>query len=352
MAGFGRVERVALGVVALLGILAGVANYVPFAATPRFLIATLALMGLAWMVSLGTEQVGVHYGPAVTGVMQATLANLPEFFVVIFALNAGELVIAQSAIVGSLLANALLVLGMVMIVGAWRAPDGVMRFSSRLPNDTATLLYVTAFIIVLLGLVLSAHEPAAGHVETISVVGAVGLLVVYAAWLIHYLREPATADAEVGEARLALRTALVLLVVAGVGSAFVSDWFVASLRPAISTLGLSAPFVGIVVVAIAGNAVEHVAGVVLAAKGRYELAISVVKSSVAQIAAFLFPALVLVSLLLGTHLTFALSPIYIGAITLMALAVQQVTGDGEAVAFEGFALITLYIVVALVVAYE
>jgi len=352
MAAFGRVERLALGAVALLSLLAGIANYVPFSATPRFLIATLALMGLAWLVSLGTEQVGFHFGPAATGVLQATLANLPELFVVLFALNAGDLVIAQSAVVGSLLANALLVLGTVILVGARRAPGGVMRFSARLPNDTATLLLVTAFIIVLLGLVLSTHEPAAHHVEAISVVGAVGLLVVYASWLIHHLRTPDQREGVPGEARLTLRGSVTLLAIAGVGSAFVSDWFVNSLRPAISTLGLSASFVGIVVVAIAGNAVEHVAGIVLAARGRYELAISVVKSSVAQIAAFLFPAIVLISLLLPTHLTFALRPIYIGALTLMALAVQQVTGDGEAVAFEGYALITLYLVVAVVVAFD
>ena len=108
--------------------------------------------------------------------MQSTLGNLPELFVVIFALQKGELVVAQTAIVGSILANALLVLGLVIIVGARRAPDGVMRFSKRLPNDTATLLQVTVFIIVLLGLSLSSHDPASHHVEAISIVGAVCLL--------------------------------------------------------------------------------------------------------------------------------------------------------------------------------
>ena len=100
--------------------------------------------------------------------MQSTLGNLPELFVVIFALQKGELVVAQTAIVGSILANALLVLGLVIIVGARRAPDGIMRFSTRLPRDTATLLQVTVFIIVLLGLSLSAHDPASHHVKSIS----------------------------------------------------------------------------------------------------------------------------------------------------------------------------------------
>ena len=108
--------------------------------------------------------------------MQSTLGNLPEFFVVIFALNAGQLVVAETAILGSILVNALLVLGLVIIAGAWKAKDGVMRFGRRLPNDTATLLLVSSFIIVLLGIAHSSHDPASHHTKTISIVGAIALL--------------------------------------------------------------------------------------------------------------------------------------------------------------------------------
>jgi Ca2+:H+ antiporter len=104
----------------------------------------------------------------VTGVLQSTLGNLPELFVVIFALQKGELIVAQTAIIGSVLANALLVLGLVIVVGARRSPDGMMRFAKKLPRDTATLLQVTVFIIVLLGLSLAAHDPASHHVKAIS----------------------------------------------------------------------------------------------------------------------------------------------------------------------------------------
>ena len=109
-------------------------------------------------------------------------------------------------------------------------------------------------------------------------------------------------------------------------------------------LHISQAFAGLVIVAIAGNAVENVAGLVLACKGRSDLAISVVKNSVAQIAAFLFPLLVLVSFALATTLTFALAPVYIGALVLTALALWQVTGDGEAAEFEGWALVALYVI--------
>src|SRR5204863_1907230 len=142
--------------------------------------------------------------------------------------------------------------------------------------------------------------------------------------------------------RVSLPVTLVLLGLGGVGSAFVSDWFVSSLRPAIDQLHLSQAFAGLVIVALAGNAVENTAGVVLAWRGQSDLAISVIKNSVVQIAAFLFPLLVLISLALTTTLTFAMSPVYVGALALSVLAVWQVTGDGEAVAFEGWALIALY----------
>jgi Ca2+:H+ antiporter len=368
--------------IAILTAIAGVANYGQWAAVPRFAVATLALAGLAWVVSFATEQLGERFGPAVTGMMQSTLGNLPELFVVIFALQKGELVVAQTAIVGSIFANAMLVLGLVIVVGALRAPDGVMRFSHRLPRDTATLLLVCVFIIVLLGLSLASHDPASHHVDTISAVGAVSLLVVYLAWVVPYLRadklpgeeeeasgasesqstpsqaggqrsEPLSAgSAERAGPRLSLRLTLALLVVAGVGSAFVSDWFVNGLEPAIVQLKISQAFAGLVIVAIAGNAVENTAGLVLAWKGRSDLAISVVKNSVAQIAAFLFPLLVLVSFLLATTLTFALAPVYIGALLVMALAMWQVTADGEAAAFEGWALVALYVILATLTLYE
>jgi Ca2+:H+ antiporter len=349
------IERLLLGLIALLTALAGVADYGRWQPVPRFALATAALAGLAWVVSFATEQLGERFGPGVTGMLQSSLGNLPELFVVIFALQKGELIVAQTAIVGSIFANALLVLGLVIVVGARRSQDGLMRFSKRLPRDTATLLQVTAFIIVLLGLSLAAHDPASHHVKAISIVGAISLLVVYIAWVVPYLRSdvlPGAGEEPRPAPRLSLGLTLALLALAGTASAFVSDWFINALAPAIHTLNLSQAFAGLVIVAIAGNAVENTAGLVLAYKGRSDLAISVVKNSVAQIAAFLFPLLVLVSLLLATTLTFALAPVYIGALVLTTLALWQVTGDGEAAEFEGWALVALYVILATLTIYE
>jgi Ca2+:H+ antiporter len=285
--------------------------------------------------------------------MQSTLGNLPELFVVIFALQAGKTVVAQTSIIGSIFANALLVLGLVIVVGATRAPDSCMRFGRKLANDTATLLLLCSFIIVLLALSLGSSDPASHHVKGISTMGAICLLSVYVVWVIPYVRGDRPAQGESGQApRVPLALSATLLAVAGVGSAFVSDWFIHALDPAIAQLGLSEAFAGLVIVAIAGNAVENATGLVLAFKRQSDLAISVVKNSVAQIAAFLYPVLVLISLGFAHQLTFALAPVYAGALALTGIAVWQVTGDGEASAFEGWALVATYVILAVLTLYE
>ncbi len=357
-------DRLLIAVVVVLTALAALTRYL--SGIPEilaFIVAAVALAGQAWIVSNATEDVGRHVGPAVTGTLQSTVGNLPEFFVVIFALQAGDRIVAQTAILGSIFTNALFLLGLVLVAGSWRAPNGRMRFSARLPNDTATLLLVASFIIVLLGLDHSSGDAASHHARTISIVGASVLLAVYAIWLRQYLLTPVERDAGSGSASRSgsgagaggLGGVLVpvgLLVGAGIASAFTSDWFVHALEPTIHQVHISQAFAGLVIVALAGNAVEHVVAIVLALRQQNDLAISVVKSSVAQVAAFMYPALVLISLALKTQLTFQLAPVYIGALIGTAILVWQITGDGEATPFEGAALIATFVALATVAAFE
>src|SRR3954464_4342694 len=131
-------ERIMLAAVALVTLVAGALEYGGGPDVAIFLVAAVALAGVAWVVSFATEAVGERFGPSLTGVLQSTLGNLPELFVVLFALAAGELVVAQYSILGSLFANALLILGLVIVAGARVSADGCFRFKGRLPNDTAT----------------------------------------------------------------------------------------------------------------------------------------------------------------------------------------------------------------------
>ena len=336
-------------------VVGGALHYGHASPTAAFLVTGAALGGLAWVIGAATESVGARFGPAATGVLQSTLGNLPELFIVVFSLRAGQVVVAQTSILGSLFANALLVLGLAIVAGSRSAPDGVMRFRHRLPNDTATLLLLSLFAIALLGLSDRVGDRASRHQVAISVVGAICLLFVYVVWLWGYLRAEQHVEAALEEPThsvIPFRMALAALALAGVAAAFVSEWFVSAIDPAIAALGVSKAFTGIVIVGIAGNAVENVVGITLAAKGKADLAVSIVKNSVAQIACFLFPALVLLSLLFEQRLTFVLNPVYIGALAVMAVTVWQITGDGEALAYEGWALVALYVILATVTFYE
>jgi Ca2+:H+ antiporter len=354
-AGLTKIEIAALVAGGVATAVTGYLHFTHASDVATFLVGAVALAAIAWIVSFATEAVGERFGPAVTGVMQSTLGNLPELFIVLFALSAGEIVVAQTSILGSIFANALLVLGLVIVVGSHRSKEGVMRFQARLPNDTVTLLMLAVFIIVLLGLSDQIGDRASAHLDTISAIGAVFLLSVYGVWLWGYLRgaeTPGEARAARWAPRIGLAVSVPLLAASGTAAAFVSDWFVEALGPAVDELGISRAFTGLVIVAIAGNAVENAVGVVLAWKRQNDLAISVVKNSVSQIAVFLYPVLVLVSLLFVESLTFVVGPVLIGALALMAIAVWQVTYDGEAVAFEGWALVALYAILATLMWFE
>ena len=336
----------------------GVLHYADVDAVVQFVVGIVALALLAWTVGVGTETVGSRFGPAMTGVLQSTLGNLPELFIVIFALRAGEIVVAQTSILGSLLANALLVLGLAIIAGAWRAEDRVMRFQTRLPSDTTMLLMLVVFMIAIISASVSLGDRASDNALTISVIGAFLILAVYGAWLANYLRAGAAQEPAIAEEHappLGFRVGIAVLALAGVAAAFVSEWFVAVIDPAVSELGISKAFTGLVIVAIAGNAVENVVGIQLAWKRRYDLAISVVKNSVAQIAAFLYPALVIISLLFTQRLTFGVPTeglVLVVALVFAALAIWQITGDGAAAPYEGLALVATYAVLATVVWFE
>src|SRR5215213_7748616 len=211
MSSLQRGERITLLVAALATAGAGAAHFADAPSVLAFVVAGVALAALASVVSFATEQVGARFGPAVTGVLQSTLGNLPEFFIVLFALGAGQVVVAQTSVVGSLFANALLVLGAVIIVGARR--DGIMRFRARLPQDTATLLLSASFVIALVALAVASHDEASRHVNTLSAVAAVCLLAVYGAWLWGYLRsdEQPVEEAHAPEARAPMGLAIGLL---------------------------------------------------------------------------------------------------------------------------------------------
>ncbi|HKV83215.1 MAG TPA: hypothetical protein VJN88_01570 [Ktedonobacterales bacterium] len=341
--------KLMLAIAALAAILSGVLNASGAGGVLLFIVAGVALALLAALVGTATEQLGAHMGAGATGVLQSALGNLPELFVGVFALRAGLIGVVQAALVGSILGNSLLVLGLAFVVGGAR--HGTQRFGSGAPRTMAMLTVLAVAALVVPTLAKDLHTPAGPHVEGLSVACALILLAVFVASIpVSLSGGPVAVPTESAEEHGSvwpLGLAIAVLVMAGVGSAFVSDWFVSALAPAMATLHLSQAFTGLVIVALAGNAVENVVGIQLAAKNKMDYAISVILNSSLQVALGLIPALVLLSFVIGgAHLTLVLPGLLIAALGLSAILGAIIIYDGESTWLEGAALIGLYGIIA------
>jgi Ca2+:H+ antiporter len=274
--------------------------------------------------------------------VQSALGNLPELFIAIFALRQGLVGVVQAALVGSILANSVLVLGLAFVVGG--LANGPQRFDSSRARMISTLTLLAAATMALPSLAHAFHTPAAPHGRALSLVCAGVLLAVFVLTLPAFLRGGAGEEHE--PARWSPVLTAAVLAAAGVGAAFASDWFVGALRPAIATLHMSEDFAGLVVVAIAGNAVENVVGVQLAARNRADFAISVIVNSSLQVALALTPVLVFVSLLFATHLTLVFPTLLALVLVIAAVLGALVVNDGESTWQEGVVLVGFYVVIA------
>lgn len=337
----------------LFGLASGLLNAHPLGTVAPFVVAAAALAALATLVGRCVDALGDRLGAGATGVVQSALGNLPELFVCLFALRAGLVGVVRAAIVGSVLANVLLVLGLAFVVGGLK--HGAQRFDGARARSTGLLLLLAVAVLLLPALTSELHTPVARHELAFSRITAVVLLVVFALSLPATLsrsggpstdEQPEEPDAD-GQVRLwPLWLSLGLLALSGAAAAFVSDWFVTALTPATQALGLSQTFAGLVVVAIAGNAVENVVGIQLAAKNRPDYALSVILQSPLQIVLVLAPVLVLVAPLVGTSFTLVLSPLLIAVLAIAVLVTVVVLFDAESTWLEGVALLALYIVMA------
>jgi len=326
--------------------LAGAAHYGHWDEVPAFVVSAVAVTLLATLVGRSVEQLGDRFGPGATGVLQSALGNLPELFISIFALKAGLVEVVKAALVGSILANLLLVLGLAFLVGGFK--HGRQNLGSDRARTIAILMLLSVSAMAIPSLAHSLHAPAVEHEQAFSTIVAVVLLLLFAASLPASLRRSDDDGVVHGDPpRWPMWLAIGLLALAAVLAAFVSDWFVDALEPAMATLGISDVFAGLVVVAIAGNAIENVVGVQLAAKGQSEYAFSVVLNSPLQISLVLAPVLVLVSLGFGlAPLTLVFSPLLVVCLLLAVILSTVITIDGESTWLEGAALIGLYVIIA------
>jgi Ca2+:H+ antiporter len=337
-----RRDVIEIGVAGVLVAVAASAHYADATPVLTFVLAALAIAVLARLVGTSTEQLGSRVGSSAAGAIQSALGNLPELFIALFALHQGLTLVVQSALVGSVIANSVLVLGLAFIVGGLR--NGTQTFDSPRARLIATLTILSAAILSVPTLAHAVHTQAASHEKSLSLICA-GVLIA-----LFFLTLPALLSVrdtfEAAPPRWSLPITVVVLAGAGVAAALVSDWFVTALKPATEALGMSQVFAGLIVVAIAGNAVENVVGVQLAARNRPDFAISVIINSALQVALLLTPIIVFASLFFATPLTLVFPTLLAISLLLSAWILAVVVYDGDSTWEEGAILVGFYVVIA------
>jgi len=343
-----RGEKIIIVLCAIAIIASAILHFAAESPVLSFAVAGIALALLAIIVGDATEQLGSRLGPGATGILQASLASLPELFVSIFALRAGLAHVVQAALVGSILGNSLLVLGLALFLGGLK--NGTQKFRTGPPRMIATLMLLAVSALIIPTLTTTLHTPGEPHINNLDIFVAIVLLVLFASSIYFSVKgDPALAnqEADIGHAEWSLGLTIGVLAGAAAGAAAVSDWFVEALQPAMGSLGISESFAGLVIVAIAGNAIENLIGIQLAWRNQMDYAVSIILNSSLQIALGLFPILLILSFFLGgSILTFVLSPILVVSLALAAIVSAFIVFDGESIWVEGLALIGLYCIIA------
>ena len=320
----------------------------------------LAVVGLAMgAVAVGeaTSKLAHRLSPAATGVVQSVLGNLPELFLAVFALQAGLYSVVAAAIVGSVLGNLLFVLGLALVVGGVR--HGRLEFSRAANGLYATVLLLGLGALIVPFLATQVGAPDFGHAAELSAIVAITLLVIFAVSIPIFLRLPQAGpgtrpdvddEGKPEHPPSPLLPTLLTLAVSAGSAAFVADWFVEALQPAMASIGMSEAFAGLIVIALAGNAVENLVAISAAWHNRPDLSLALVLNSALQVVLFLAPILVLLSFFVApAPLTLVFTPLLLGVLAVSVILVFAIVLDGEANALEGAMLLGLYVIVAAAV---
>ena len=325
-----------------------------------FLLSALAIVPLAKWIGTSTEELATYVGPGIGGLLNATFGNATELIIAIFALKAGLVDVVKASITGSILGNLLFVLGFALLVGGLRREkQSFNRTASGIGATQMTLAVIGLFIPAALYFTLTSPEPRQRGfvVEEFSLLVSGLLIAAYVFGLVFSLRThrhlynaPADVEDEIvleHGARWSKQHSLGVLLVATIGVAVMSELLVSSLEVATKTLGWSDIFVGIVLIPIIGNAAEHLTAVTVAMKNKMDLALGIAIGSSTQVALFIAPLLVFVSLLFQTQMNLLLTPFELVMVGLAVLIVNLITLDGESNWYEGALLLIVYAIIGV-----
>ncbi len=327
-----------------------------FATSALGIVPTAALMGRA------TEELAARSGPGIGGLLNVTFGNAPELIIALFALGHGLHEVVKASLVGSILGNILLVLGASMFIGGLGRPR--QRFNATAASVQTSMLLLAAVALVMPAIFqlvdgdglprVGAERVSFGStIEVLSAIVAGLLMATYVAGLVFSLkthRDIFNPDYEDEQTwGWSARTAVIMLAIAGVAVAIMSEVLVGSISEASRSLGLTEFFIGAVVVAIVGNAAEHWVAVIVARKDKMDLSVNIAIGSSAQIALFVTPLLVLASFVIGpAPMPLVINGFELVAIVLAVLVANYVTTEGESTWFEGVQLLVAYVVFAVV----
>ncbi len=314
------------------------------------LASAAAIIPLAAMIGEGTEALAEKVGQRAGGLLNATLGNAAELIIAIVALQKGLIDLVLASITGSILGNLLLILGLSLLVGGLR--HGLQRFNSENAGLDATLLVLAVFTLAIPSFFNQAIEPDFRRVEFLSIGAAVAILVMYGLVILHsFTSKPSEGDPQAREAHAptgwSTPHALIVLVVAVGFIALLSEFLVGAVEPVTQSLGLSEFFLGIILIPLVGNAAEHFVAVQVAAKNKMDLALSIAIGSSLQIALFVAPLLVFISLAMGNPMPLEFTSYEILAVSAASLIAALVSLDGRSNWLEGAMLLVLYVILAV-----
>ena len=311
-----------------------------------FALTSVALIGLAWVLGQATESLGHHLGPRAGGILNATFGNAAELIITIFALSAGLTEVVKASIIGSIIGNVLLVLGLSLLVGGLK--NGTQSFSATIAGINASMLTIVAAALALPTIFVATAQRGGGSPTTLSIEVAVVMFVLYILYLIYYFTSSeGGAPTEGGHAPFSRTASFVLLLVATAAVAFVSEAFVGAIEPLTEEFGISALFVGVILVPIVGNIAEHIVGVQIAYKNNMDFSMAISLGSSIQVALLVTPILVFLGPLLGHPLDLTFTLLELGALGAAVITTAFVAMDGKSNWLEGAMLVGVYIISAL-----
>jgi Ca2+:H+ antiporter len=345
-----RFESISVGLAAVAALAAGMLALAGAGNTLVFVVSALALVALAWIVGVATEQLGESAGPKVGGVLNATFGNAAELIITIFAIRAGEIEVAKASISGSILGNTLLVLGLSFLVGGVR--NGLQTFNQRVAGMNASML---ALAVIGLGIpTLFDRVGKHSNVQAVSDVTAAILLALYVLMLVFYFRAPEVGRGGVekhGVSHWSGRLAMLLLLLSTGAVAVIADVFVGTLAQVIDDLGISAVFLGLIIVPLVGNIAENIVGIKIAYENDMDFSMLVSLGSSLQIALGVAPLLVFISLVMPHSFDLVFQPIQIIALVAAVFITALIAADGESNWLEGAQLVAVYAIIATAVWY-